>query len=95
VVVVVILCWWCYVGSSGGVGGGGVGGVGGVSSGGSSGVILVRERRKEEVEGEDVYMDSWSPKQGWLVLLCLTIQCSIADSGIVTGINASIVVLNS
>jgi hypothetical protein len=84
VVVVVMLCWWCCVGSGGGVGGGGGGGV-----------VLVRERRKEEVEGEDVCMDSWSPEQGWLVLLCLTIQCSIADSGIVTGINAGIVMLNS
>jgi hypothetical protein len=56
---------------------------------------LVRERRKEEVEGEDVYIDSWSPEQGWLVLLYLTIQCLIADSSIVTGIDASIVMLNS
>jgi hypothetical protein len=55
----------------------------------------VRERRKEEVEGKDVYIDCQSPEQGWLVSLCLTIQCSIADSGIVTGIDAGIVVLNS
>jgi hypothetical protein len=90
--VLVVLCWWCCVGGGSGVGGGGVGGVGGSGGGG---VVLVRERRKEEVEGEDVYMDSWSPEQGWLVLLCLTIQCLIADSGIVTSIDAGIVMLNS
>jgi protein-S-isoprenylcysteine O-methyltransferase Ste14 len=95
--VMVVLCWWWWCC----VGGGGVVLVVVVLCWwwwcciGGSGVVLVRERRKEEVEGKDVYIDSQSPEQGWLVLLCLTIQCSIADSGIVTGIDAGIVMLNS